>query len=254
MEQFMTAQAETISDEMVDSYRRQGFIHIPQLLSPFEVERFRDAALKIERTNENFNTGMPMIFSQYVNVWPNDETLRQLTLNPRVAAIAKRLAGVPLRIWHDQILIKQPKKSTPTEYHQDGPLWPHINQKNSLSAWIALVDVPIERGCMTFVPGSNHWPDIKAQDLGDPNSLLTIKPDFAWEPRVTVPLQAGDCTFHNAYTAHTANSNVTDQARVAHVIIYMEADTRFNGNPHPVTDPLKLSVGQPLNDDLFPLV
>jgi phytanoyl-CoA hydroxylase len=239
---------------MVESYRSQGFVHIPQLLSPGEVERFRAAALAIAKKLENFNAVNPMLFSQYVNVWTHDEVMRQRTLNPRVAAIARRLAGVPLRIWHDQILIKQPQKSKPTEYHQDGPLWPHLNDRNSISAWIALVDVPVERGCMTFVPGSNHWPDLKAQDLGDANSLLSIHPDFAWEPRVTVPLRAGDCTFHNAFTAHMANSNLTDVPRIAHIIIYMDSDTRYNGNPHPVTDPLHLRVGQPLIDDLFPIV
>ena len=254
MEQFMTAQAETITDEMVNSYRTQRFVRVPQLLSPYEVERFREAALAVAQRLDNFNVGNPLIFSQYVNVWTQDDAMRQLTLNPRIGAIARRLAGAPLRIWHDQILIKQPQKSTPTEYHQDGPLWPHINEKNSISAWIALVDVPVERGCMTFVPGSHHWPDIKAQDLTDAHSLLNIKPDFAWEPRVTVPLRAGDCTFHNAFTAHMANSNFTTVPRVAHVIIYMDGDTRFNGNPHPVTDPLQLSVGQPLVGDLFPSV
>ena len=253
MDQPLITLASTITDEMIAAYRKQGFIHIPNLLSPDEIERYREAALAIAQREENFNQGNPMIFSQYVNIWTRDDTMRRLTLEPRIAAIASRLAGFPLRIWHDQILIKQPKKSTPTEFHQDGPLWPHQNNRDALSAWIALVDVPVERGCMTFIPGSNRWPDIPPQDLGDPKSLFTIRPESAWEPRVTVPLRAGDCTFHNGYTAHMANSNVTDVPRIAQVIIYMPAGTRFDGKGHPVTDPLKLSVGDPLTGDLFPL-
>ncbi len=252
MEQTIFAQADTITGEMVDAYRKQGFIRIPNLLSPEEIERYREAALAISRREENFNQGSPLIFSQYVNIWTRDEAFRQLTTDPRIAAIARRLSGVPLRIWHDQILIKQPKKSVPTEFHQDGPLWPHQNNRNAISAWIALVDVPVERGCMTFIQGSNHWPDLPPQDLGDPQSLLTIRPEAAFETRVTVPLRAGDCTFHNAYTAHMANTNTTDVPRVAQVIIYMPANTLYNGNPHPVTDPLHLSVGDPLTGDLFP--
>ena len=47
MEQTMVAQADTITGEMVDAYRRQGFIRIPNLLSPEEVERYREAALAL---------------------------------------------------------------------------------------------------------------------------------------------------------------------------------------------------------------
>ena len=252
MEQTIVTQAETITDEMVNAYRQQGFIRIPNLLSHQEVERYREEALAITQREENFNQGSPLIFSQYVNIWTRDEIFGQLTTEPRIAAIARRLAGVPLRIWHDQILIKQPKKSTPTEFHQDGPLWPHQNNRNAISAWIALVDVPVERGCMTFISGSNHWPELPPQDLGDKQSLLTIRPESAYETRVTIPLRAGDCTFHNAYTAHMANMNSTDVARIAQVIIYMPADTRYNGHEHPVTDPLKLSIGDPLVGNLFP--
>jgi phytanoyl-CoA hydroxylase len=252
MEETVVAQANTITGDRVESYRKQGFVRIPNLLTPQEVERYREAALAISRREENFNQGSPMIFSQYVNIWTRDEAFRQLTTEPRIAAIARRLAGVPLRIWHDQILIKQPKKSTPTEYHQDGCLWPHQNNRNAISAWIALVDVPVERGCMTFIEGSNHWPDLPPQDLGDPKSLFTIRPEAAFETRVTVPLHAGDCTFHNGYTAHMAGTNTTDVPRIAQVIIYMPANTLYNGSPHPVTDPLHLSVGDPLDGELFP--
>jgi len=151
-------------------------------------------------------------------------------------------------------LIKPPRKSSPTEFHQDGPYWPHTNGRHALSCWIALVDVPVERGCMTFIPGSHRLQNLRPQDLTDSHDLLNLSPDLNWSPRVTVPLRAGDCTFHHSYLAHMANSNITDVARVAHIIIYMDADTTFDGKPHVVTDPLHLQIGDPLDGDLFPAV
>ena len=195
-----------------------------------------------------------MIFNQTVNVWTKNEIIRELTLNPRIGAIAEKLAGVPLRLWHDHTLIKPPVKSAPTEFHQDGPYWPHTNKRNALSCWIALVDVPVERGCMTFIPGSHKRQDLRPQDLADSHDLMNIYPELTWEPRVTVPLHAGDCTFHHSYLAHMANANISDVPRVAHIIIYMDADTTFNGSKHVVTDPLQLKPGDPLDADLFPLV
>jgi ectoine hydroxylase-related dioxygenase (phytanoyl-CoA dioxygenase family) len=68
-----------------------------------------------------------------------------------------------------------------------------------------------------------------------------------------VPLRAGDCTFHHGRTAHYAGPNTTAQPRFAHAIIYMNADTRYNGARHVITDPLHLSPGDLLEGELFPL-
>jgi ectoine hydroxylase-related dioxygenase (phytanoyl-CoA dioxygenase family) len=179
--------------------------------------------------------------------------MRRLTLHPRLRRMAGLLAGVPLRLWHDQILIKQPRNQAATELHQDQPYWPHAQSTHPISAWIALQDVPVERGPMTFLPGSHRRTDLPAQSLADKRSLFEICPEFEYAPRVTVPLRAGDCTFHHGRCAHMATPNETDLARVAHVVIFMDAGTRFDGKGHIVTDPLGLSPGDPLDGDLFPL-
>jgi ectoine hydroxylase-related dioxygenase (phytanoyl-CoA dioxygenase family) len=237
---------------MVERYQTDGFIHIPNVLTADEVSRYQEAAVDAAKKMSNYAAGTPLIFNQTVNVWTQNDIIRELTLNPRIAAIATRLAGVPLRLWHDHTLIKPPVKSAPTEFHQDGPYWPHNNKRNALSCWIALVDVPVERGCMTFIPGSHRRLDLRPQDLTNSQDLFNIYPELTWAPRVTVPLHAGDCTFHHSYVAHMANSNISDVPRVAHIIIYMDADTTFNGNSHVITDPLHLKVGDPLDGDLFP--
>ncbi len=254
MDHNIVTQAKDISSDMVAKYQSEGFIRIPNVLTQDEIGRFHDAAVAATKSMPNLATGTPMIFNQTVNVWTKNEIIRELTLNPRIAAIATKLAGVPLRLWHDHTLIKPPVKSAPTEFHQDGPYWPHTNKHNALSCWIALVDVPVERGCMTFIPGSNKRQDLRPQNLADSHDLLDIYPELTWDSRVTVPLRAGDCTFHHSYLAHMANSNISDVPRVAHIIIYMDADTTFNGSKHVVTDPLQLKVGDPLDADLFPLV
>ena len=250
--------AETLDEETIRAYRRQGFVHIPGVISPEEVAQFRTAALDVsQRLGDRSHTkggAAERVFLQFVNVWQDDATMKALTLHPNVGAIAERLAGVPLRLWHDQILIKQPHNNAPTEFHQDQPFWPHAQSSHPLSAWIALVDVPVERGCMTFIPGSHSRTDLAAQDLTDAHDLFRKSPDLAWEPRVTVPLRAGDCTFHHALCAHMATPNLTDEPRVAHVAIFMDAGTTYRALRHPVTDPLGLRPGVALSGSLFPAV
>jgi ectoine hydroxylase-related dioxygenase (phytanoyl-CoA dioxygenase family) len=246
------AGAPLVTREMIRSYRKRGFVHVPGIISREEAAEFRDAALAAAKRLSSLSSGP--IFTQLVNVWRGDENMKRLTLHANVARAASALAGQPLRLWHDQILIKQPHNKAATHFHQDQPYWPHQNSPDPISAWIALVDVPVERGCMSFLPGSHRLTDLSAQNLADSRSLFAMRPDLAYAERVTVPLRAGDCTFHHGRCAHMATPNETDEPRVAHVVIFMSAATQYSGKPHVVTDPLKLETGTPLDGELFPTV
>ncbi len=248
--------AADLTDDVIERYRRDGFVHVPRVFSPEAAATYRAAALLAkDRIRSNTEAGKSeKVFAQLLQVWTQDETLRSLTLDPNLAGIATKLAGIPLRLWHDQMLIKEPHNGARTEYHQDGPYWPHTRVRHALSAWVALVDVPVERGCMTFIPGSQDGHrDLRAQDLTDGADLFRVAPDLTWEPRVTIPLRAGDCTFHNSFTAHSANANQTDDPRIAHVVIYVDRDLAYTADrAHVITDPMGLADGVPLPDEAFP--
>lgn len=246
---------EKISDQQVAKYQRDGFTCVRSILTPQEVERYRDAVVSYSEQHATERGGD--VIAQWVNLWREDETLRELTLHPLIARTAERLATVPLRLWHDQILLKKPHNQRPTEFHQDRPYWPHDNSTQPISCWIALCDVPVEKGCMSFIPGSHKLTDLPAQDLASTTgdlSFMTLCPQMRYEPRVTLPLKAGDCTFHHGYCAHMANQNDTEELRVAFVNIYIDRAVVFKPHPqgHPVTDPLNLNEGDALGDDMFP--
>ncbi len=243
-----------LTADLIGSYRRDGFIRIPHVFPAERVAEFAAAATSARKHVADRSEGRA-VFAQLLQLWQHDPTLRELALDANLAAIATELAGVPLRLWHDQLLIKDPHNGAPTEFHQDNPYWPHADNRHALSAWVALVDVPVERGCMTFIPGAHKdHRDLRPQDLEDAGDLFTLAPDLLWAPRHTIPLRAGDCTFHNSFTPHTANANATDDPRIAQVVIYIDRDTTYTGTPHPVTDPLSLSAGDRLPDDQFPVL
>lgn len=241
-----------IPETLVEQYREHGFVRIRGVLGPDEVTRYRTAAESFLETHQSQNQEETDVFSQLVNVWQHDDALRDLTLHRRLGRVAEQLAGFPLRLWHDHMLVKAPHNEAATEFHQDRPYWPHANDRLSLSAWVALVDVPPERGCMTFLPGMQTVTGLRAQDFHEEGDLFEAEPSLRWAPRVTVPLRAGDCTFHSSYTGHMALPNHTDLARFAHVNIYMDEATTYTGAAHRVTDPLGLTVGDRLDGDTFP--
>jgi phytanoyl-CoA hydroxylase len=246
----MTVRTHAVDDAVIDAYRRDGVVALRGVVPRDEAAVYALAAEGTSRSMRD-NQGNA-VFTQSVNAWRADVTMRRLTLDARIAEIATALAGVPLRLWHDQILIKQPHNERATEFHQDQPYWPHANCRHALTAWVALVDVPVERGCMTFIPGSQRLRDLEEQDLESADDLFERAPELRFEPRTTIPLRAGDLTFHDARCAHMATPNHTDAPRIAHAILYVDAETTYTGEPHPVTDPLDLPVGAALDHELFP--
>jgi ectoine hydroxylase-related dioxygenase (phytanoyl-CoA dioxygenase family) len=74
---------------------------------------------------------------------------------------------------------------------------------------------------------------------------------------VSVPMKAGDCSFHNGLCAHGAGANMTRKRRIAMTSGYMPDGSTFNGarNVLPKAYFESLKKGDVLcNDDWNPLV
>lgn len=247
--------ATPVTAEAAARFERDGFCAVPALLPGVEALAFRTHALRFSGNPDGVFVNDGSVFRQLVNVWRQDQALRGLTFHPLVVAAVRRLSGGRrMRLWHDQILIKAPRNGHASELHQDEPYWPIDPGTFTVSAWIALGDVPVERGCMTLVPGSHRRRDLRAQNLSDAHDLLGLWPELAFAERCTFPLRAGGATFHQGFCAHRAGANETDEARVAYSIIWVDADARFDGRKHVVTDPLGLAAGDPLPDGVCPPV
>ncbi|WP_444947898.1 phytanoyl-CoA dioxygenase family protein [Micromonospora ureilytica] len=223
------ATADRLTDDMIAEYHAQGFLKVPQVLTPDEVTRFREASEQLiaREGAQVWGSSENELQVHYVDhAWLKDDTLRELVLHPVLTNLAKRLARSPLRVYGSDVLTKPPHRTLPTIIHDDEAGLPLSGLSNTLTAWVALVDVPVERGCLTYLPGSHLRPDANRQlhmaTFADYRPLEELWPDFPWEPRVTVPLRSGDVSFHNYRTIHLAGTNDTDIARMGHGVVYMD--------------------------------
>jgi ectoine hydroxylase-related dioxygenase (phytanoyl-CoA dioxygenase family) len=147
---------------------------------------------------------------------------------------AKRFAGIVrdlmkadhIRLWHDQALFKEPGGRI-TDAHQDCSYWPIAEPHYTATMWLALTDVPIEKGCLYFYPQTND-PNLKeyVDIFKNPH-----QPDHLNDKeKIFEPLKAGDATFHSGLTFHGAANNQTDEMREAMTIIYIKDGVTFDAS------------------------
>ncbi|MBA9003145.1 phytanoyl-CoA dioxygenase family protein [Thermomonospora cellulosilytica] len=255
---------DTLPEEFVTRFREQGFVHVPNVLTTEEIAEFRAEAQRL-LTNEDKKTwdmGDGAIALDWVaDAHRVSEIMRRLAAHPRVAGIAERLAGGPLRLFKSELLRKEGKAGTTiTPPHADRSILPFTSPTGALTAWVPLMDVPVERGCMSYIPGSHTRPEKPEAGPDADEYPLEHWPELVWQPRITVPVREGGVSFHHWRTVHVAGVNETDQPRVALATIYMGADATYVPNPYYrelyAEDPDLggLDEGAPLQGDRFPLV
>jgi phytanoyl-CoA hydroxylase len=259
-----------VTETQIRQYRDDGYVKIDQFLTPAEVAELKsavlDAVMSIDRkavaTDEKAHRAhnesyYGRVFTQKINLWRINPTIKNYMLNPELGKMICRLAGVPgYRIWHDQTLIKEPF-GNPTAFHLDDPYW-SFSSRDAISIWIALEDATLENGCMYFQPGTQKLASFDNAGIGENMSaLFKIYPDMAKVDPVAVPMKAGDCSFHNGLLSHGAGPNMTRKRRIAMTAGYMPEGSTFNGTSNVLPrDYLQtLKVGDVLaNDEWNPIV
>ena len=253
-----------LTQDQIDQYRRNGFIQLDDVVTGPALDVMRSAVVNAvaaetseapDRARTGSQATYEKIFNQKVNLWQRHADVARFTLSPALGSIAMRLEGRPMRIWHDQALFKEPMKgNNKTPWHQDAVYWPHMDRWHQTTIWLALRDATTQNGCMAFVEGTHALGPLPPVDLADPQDLFDNAPHLRPVKPVPRPLKAGSATFHNGLTFHYAGPNKSDGTREAFAIIYMPDGTRYDGEPHMVTDGLGLRVGEILDSELFPLV
>jgi ectoine hydroxylase-related dioxygenase (phytanoyl-CoA dioxygenase family) len=255
-----------VGEEQVRFYEENGYVQLSHVLRQDEIEALR-RALEVavedrKRLQENWgprmDEGYAKVFLQMVNVWERYPAIEEYVLSTRVGGIARRLTRArSVRLWHDHALIKYPKDSKATAWHQDKVYWP-MRENGALSCWMALDDVTVEKGCMWFLPGSHKLGPLNPVDLGNAgeSDLLRLLPAGQREGvrPVVIEMKAGSCTFHNGLTFHYAGPNTTDTPRRAMVTIFMPAGTHYTPLEHLIGDRGNLKEGEEFHGPLFPIV
>jgi len=250
-----------VPEPIVESFRRDGFVVVPDLLTEEELERFGawvDRAVATRTAHDRRRLEEKSLyeqsFLQCINLWEDHPGLRALTFHPRIAGCAAALIGVErLRLWHDQALYKEPG-GRETDAHQDQPYWP-IEETDTVTAWIPFDGSTEETGCMGYVPGSHRAGLRRFVNifLGAPEDVLA-RPELAGTNPVFVEVPRGSVAFHHGLTVHLARPNRSARVRRVHTAIYFrDGLTRAKVGIHQSVDRAAIRPGEPIASDATPI-
>ncbi len=171
-----------ISDEMVQAYRRDGVIVVPEVLNQATLAR--------------------PIF---------DEIVR----SPAVIDILSKLIGPGLRLHGSKLNMKSAQYGSPVEWHQDWAFYPHTND-DILAIGVLLDDCDLENGPMLVIPGSHTGKEVWNHHGEDGRFAGLIDPDLIQdEIKCAVPCmgKAGSMSFHHVRALHGSATNTSDRPR-----------------------------------------
>ena len=224
----------SISDEQINLYKENGFISLQNVLSGKALEyakRVIESAVFIRKEQDKRTLAeksqYEQSFMQCGYLCWDFPAVKDFVFGKRFAGIAKDLMGASgARLWHDQALFKEPHGRV-TDAHQDISYWPINEGELTTTMWIALNDVPKEKGCLYFYAGSHKLKEKEYIDIfknpHQPEVVKGIEKTFT-------PINAGDVTFHCGLTFHGAGQNVSDEMREGMTVIYIGDGATFDAS------------------------
>jgi len=207
-------------------FETNGHVYLPDILSKEELQPYRTAILEWA---EDFKSKQKPIeerdtygkaFLQMMNLWEENEMVKQFTLAKRFAGIAAQLLGVEsVRLYHDQALFKEPGGGK-TPWHQDQYYWP-LDTDKTVTMWMPLVDIEEGMGMLTFASKTQHekLPLMEISDASEEIISNYVK-EKEFEIVAQKSMKAGDATFHRGWTLHAAPGNESHTMREVMTIIY----------------------------------
>lgn len=224
-----------LDDEQIEMFHRTGYLVLPAITTPEEVERLQSVydhlfATKAGRAQGDHldlvttdEDGQTPVLPQILNPSKYASALVDTQLRANAEAIARQLLGPEAYFAGDHAILKPPHTPASTPWHQDEayaqPEWDY----NYINFWAPLQEATLENGCMQFVPGSHRQEVLPHRPIGNDPRVIGLEvdePERVAAGAVACPIPAGGATIHHGRTLHYTGPNQSNQPRRAYIMIF----------------------------------
>ena len=260
-----------VSSDRIASYRSDGAVLLPGLVTGEWLDVLR---LGIERNLEDrgHNAAVRVsdekgrMFFEDAGVWRQNPEYARFMFESMMPRVAARLTGSnQLRVFFDNIFIKDPVIDAPTPWHQDLPYTPMDGVMCSL--WVVLDEIAAEHS-LELIAGSHRWGrsfrpvsfTTEPEEQAGFNTLERQPDDTTLREEQTVlgwAVKPGDVIAFDGMTLHASSRNGGNTRRHSFIARYAVDGalyTRRGPGEYPQFPGCGLSEGMTLQGAQFPLV
>ena len=254
---FAIAPLRPVTQAEIDTFWRDGFVCLRQVIARDWIERMRaavDAWLGSPECIDYTEFGASVAqqagaavmldagerrgrFYSGVDHWKGSPDFADFAqASPLPGLVAALLRSEKLNLYEDSVLVKEPGALEKTAFHQDMSYF-HVEGHQVCTTWVPLDPVRAETGTLRFIPGSHSWkkkyrPNFFTSDLLMPDTEGETVPDFHKSERsseaVSFDMEPGDLTVHHARTIHGAVGNTSLATRRRAISVrFCGDDARF---------------------------
>jgi ectoine hydroxylase-related dioxygenase (phytanoyl-CoA dioxygenase family) len=255
--------------EQVEFFHEFGYLSGVRILSDEQVEALRQELARLldaspedrglfYEYNSNESTDPNHVLFHALGAWRITPGFHDLLWHPAFTVPAAQLLGGAVRFWHDQLFCKPAHHGGVVAWHQDYSYWNRTQPLAHLTCWIGLDDSNRENGCLHYIAGSHHWPDLPitglAGDMTAINAVLNEEQRREFQHPVAVELKKGEASFHHPRLVHGSFANHSDHSRRATVVNVMKDGVRSASNDPLLQGIPAIPAGEKVEGRFFPLL
>ncbi len=211
-----------LTDEQLDGWRRDGWLHLPAVLTDDEVDRLTAWVDEVAGWSATGGPGLHHremtdagpVLARSEDLVPHHVGLREFITAGRMVELAGALFDEPAVLYKEKVNYKQPGGAGFAP-HQDATAYRFVD--HHVSCMVPLDPATSASGCLDVAPG--YAGGLMPTDDGgriEASHAATLD----WRPVETRP---GDLLWFDSHTPHRSGTNTTDRPRRALYLTYNAA-------------------------------
>jgi ectoine hydroxylase-related dioxygenase (phytanoyl-CoA dioxygenase family) len=233
-----TMATQPLTEAQIASYHRDGYLAVPRVLDPSQVEALRrvtegfvERSRNVARSDAIFDldprhAASAPALRRIKNPADNDPLYRWVAFDSPIPDIVAQLLGPSIRFHHSKLNTKGSLIGAAVEVHQDAAFYPHSND-DVLAVGLLLDDATSANGAMAVLPGSHRGPihthyDTQGRFVGCMREDDVAKLDRSGA--VLLELPAGSIHIHHYRLIHWSAPNTSTAERRLLINSYTAAD------------------------------
>ena len=200
-----------LTEEQVEAYHRDGFVHPIRVMSAGDAESFRLRLEDAERCYAESINGQ-----NRNNTHVTLKCMDELVHHGAILDAVEDVIGPNILAWGTVLFIKAPDAKSFVSWHQDVTYMP-LEPNDGVTPWLALTPSNRTTGCMQMIPGSHKQDIVTHEDHFGDDNILTRGQTIAQVDEtqaVDLILDPGQISLHHGRTIHSSAPNFSGKRRV----------------------------------------